>query len=326
MVAALALGCGTSTSEGDSVDEVDFADVEGAIEVPDLAGGDGADAVTSIDGEGLTAALADAGNDPAFDPSRDATGCDVVDQDPGAGEALSDGDEVTITVDCRQIDWENQEGTDWESFSEGYSAGFDDGCQALFDTSPNGSLYENDIEYGVLDCQGLNPGDGADASDFPPDVPDDAEADGQEVGELDGCQALFEQEGLTSLTYATDSITDLDCPLTSPSRSSSSGSDRSNGRGTSRSEARSAGGTCVGTQTDGTAIRARITKGKVNCKGAEALWNEFLRRAPNEGTGSGGFVELDGWGCIGARVPQAPRLGTCERTDDSAAFTISETK
>jgi hypothetical protein len=39
------------------------------------------------------------------------------------------------------------------------------------------------------------------------DVPDDPESAGTEVGELDGCQALFEQEGIASLNYGTDSIT-----------------------------------------------------------------------------------------------------------------------
>jgi len=85
-------------------------------------------------------------DDPGFDSSRDATDCDVTDQAPAAGESASDGDEVTITVDCSQVDWENHEGPQWETFDEAYQSSFDDGCDALFGESPTGSLYEDGVE------------------------------------------------------------------------------------------------------------------------------------------------------------------------------------
>jgi hypothetical protein len=129
--------------------------------------------VSLVEAEGLTATLADANSEVSFDASRDATGCEVTDQEPAAGDTLAEGDEVTITVDCRQVDWENQQGPDWDSFSDAYASAFDDGCQALFGTSPDGSLYEDDYEYTAIDCQNLNPGDGSSASDLPGDVPDD---------------------------------------------------------------------------------------------------------------------------------------------------------
>ena len=116
------------------------------IAVPDVSANDGADAVSSVEAEGLTATLADAEDDFSFDGSRDATGCEVRGQDPPAGELLPEGDEVTIRVSCAQVDWENKEGSGWEAFSEAYDSGFDDGCQALFDQSPDGSLYEDDYD------------------------------------------------------------------------------------------------------------------------------------------------------------------------------------
>lgn len=177
-----------------------------------MSGEDGAQAVSEVEDLGLQPSLADANEDSGFDSSRDATDCEVTDQDPVAGESASEGDEVTLTVDCSQVDWSNQEGPQWEAFSDAYRSSFDDGCEALFDQSPNGSLYEDDYEYTALDCQNENPGDASNASDVPTDVPDDPEGAGSELGELDGCQALFENQGVTSLNYGTDSITEDDCP------------------------------------------------------------------------------------------------------------------
>lgn len=119
----------------------------------------------------------------------------------------------TITIDCAQVDWENQQGAQWAAFDDAYQSGFDDGCQALFDQSPNGSFYEDDIEYIATDCQNLNPGDAAEGSDVPSDVPDDPETAGAELGQLDGCQALFTEGTVLTLNYGTDSYTDANCPL-----------------------------------------------------------------------------------------------------------------
>jgi hypothetical protein len=66
-----------------------------------------------------------------------------------------------------------------------------------------------------------------------------------------------------------------------------------------------------------------VDKGKVDCTGAAALTAEWLGRAPNEGAGSGAVLELEGWYCIGATATQAPHVGSCERTDRTAAFSIS---
>ena len=300
-------GSGATTEVDDSAD--------GEVEVPDATLGDGADAWSAAEDAGLTPTFADANNDPSFDTGRDGTGCDVIDQNPAAGDMAAEGDEVEITIDCGQVDWENQEGPAWDDFNDAYSSAFDDGCQALFDESPDGSLYEDDTEYSVLDCQNLNPGDASQGSDVPSDVPDDPEGAGTEHGELDGCQSLFEQEGVASLNWGEDSITEYDCPVggiavVAPHPK----------RHHDRTTAPSA--PCTGSQADGSTIAVRTDNGKVNCAGAVALWNEFLKRAPSEGVGSSGLLELDGWGCAGASGADKSHLGSCGRTDNTAAFTV----
>jgi hypothetical protein len=71
------------------------------------------------------------------------------------------------------------------------------------------------------------------------------------------------------------------------------------------------------------AITMQVNDGKISCVGAEALWNEYLRRAPREGVGSGGAVSLEGWSCIAAPLGQAPRAGSCDADDDSGSFSVT---
>ena len=283
----------------------------GCIEVPDVVGADGADAVSSIEAEGLTASLADATDDPSFDATRDASGCDTTDQDPQAGDTLIEGDPVTIMLDCRQVDWESRDGTDWQAFNDAYTAAFDDGCDAVFADSPTGSLYEDDREFTSVDCQNLNPGDGEDASDLPQDVPEDPAALGSETGELDGCQALFEQEGVHSLNYGENSVTENDCPITPAAPAPRTRKPATPPR------------VCDG-RAAGRRLRITRERGKINCTGALALVTDWLRRAPNEGMGSAGVMTIDGWECAGASASEAPRVGSCSRSDELASFSISE--
>jgi hypothetical protein len=181
----------------------------------------------------------------------------------------------------------------------------------VFAESPNGSLYEDDREFSSLDCQNLNPGNGEDASDLPQDVPDDPAAVGFETGELDGCQALFEQEGVYSLNYGEDSVTEDDCPIAPavpapPTRQRETSPQICDGRAAGRR------------------LRVERERGKINCAGALALAADWLRRAPNEGTGSAGVMTIDGWECAGASLSEAPRVGSCSRSDELASFSISE--
>ncbi len=323
------LGCGSAAPDDNASTPVDD-EPQSELAVPDVSNEDGDEAVSDIEDAQLTATLADANDDPGFDTGRDATGCQVTEQDPAAGAPAEEGDEVTVTVDCAQVDWENQEGAQWEAFDDAYQAGFDDGCQQLFDESPDGSLYEDDTEYTASDCQNENPGDASEGSDVPADVPDDPEDAGTELGQLDGCQSLFEQDGVISLNYGETSYTEDDCPVaaaaTTPSRSTGkSNASRSTSTTTSSADRKQAGEICGGTEADGTPLTLDITKGSVNCSGAVALLNEWLRRAPNEGTGSGGAMKLYGWTCVGALATQAPQIGSCERGgSDAAAFEARE--
>jgi hypothetical protein len=322
--AALAACGGSSTTSGgvDAGSDSGAFDGSAAIEVPDVSGENGASAVSDVEDAGLEVTLADANDDPGFDTSRDASGCEVTDQDPAAGEQAAEGDEVTVTVDCAQVDWENNEGAQWEDFNDGYRSGFEDGCQELFDQSPDGNLYENDVQYTATDCQDEEPGDASDASDVPSDVPDDPQAAGSDLGELDGCQALFENEGVTSLNYGTDSYTEDDCPIGAPAPSTSTSTSPS--KPPSTTAKKTAGERCTGTEADGTLIVLKVTMGEVTCKGAVALLREWLRRAPTEGVGSGGYMKLYGWQCIAASANKPNRVGGCERSGaDAAAFSVT---
>lgn len=214
---------GSTSAGSDAAVSPDEPSSDGSgISVPDVVGSDGADALSEIEDAGLTTSLADGtGEDAEFDPSRDPAGCEVTDQNPVGGEGAGEGDEVELQLDCRQIDWENQEGSDWEAYNDAYDSAFDDGCDGLFAQSPDGSLYEDDTEYTATDCQSLNPGDGSDDAELPSDVPDDPGATGTELGETAGCRALFDQQGVVSLNYGTDSYTAEDCPEGSVASSSS---------------------------------------------------------------------------------------------------------
>jgi hypothetical protein len=329
MLCTAGLGCGSAAPDR-TAPSADDDSAQDELVIPDVSGGDGDDAASAVEQAQLEPVLADANDDPSFDSGRDATGCDVTDQDPAAGAPAEEGDEVTITVDCSQVDWENQEGPQWEAFDEAYQAAFDDGCQQLFDQSPNGSLFEDDTEYTAIDCQNENPGDASEASDVPGDVPDDPEDAGTELGQLDGCQSLFEQESVISLNYGQTSYTENDCPVgapvaaQAPSKTTASKTATTKTSASSTSRART-GEICGGTKDDRTPLTLDITKGSVKCSGAVALFNEWLRRAPNEGQGSGGALKLYGWTCVGALATQAPRMGTCERAgNDAAEFEVYE--
>lgn len=151
------------------------------VDVPDTTGEDGADAVATLEDLGLTVSFYE-------EDGRDPSGCIVEEQDT-VGEAEPESD-VELTLDCRQVDWENQEGEDWDTFNSAYSSGWDTGCDNAFSQSPDGSLYYEEEEFTASDCQSNNPGD-ATSADIPSDVPDDPQYDGEELGRSDGCESAF---------------------------------------------------------------------------------------------------------------------------------------
>jgi hypothetical protein len=66
-------------------------------------------------------------------------------------------------------------------------------------------------------------------------------------------------------------------------------------------------------------------KGKVNCSGATALWKAYLSAAPSQGQGSSAYTEIDGWGCLTAKIPEKPRLGSCsKKASEFAVYEFSE--
>jgi hypothetical protein len=165
--------CGGSTSDSASSEDV-AQDSAGEIEVPDVNGEDGADAVLEIEDVGLLASL----EDQDGLSGDDGSGCTVEDQVPAGGDTAAEGDEVALTLDCRAADWDSEEGAVWDEFTAGYETGFDEGCRALFELTPNGSLYEGDTEYTDLDC----PSADVSNADKPGDVPDDPESEGHDLG------------------------------------------------------------------------------------------------------------------------------------------------
>jgi hypothetical protein len=215
-------GCGASPSDdsgspGVSNDGGETAaplssgdDASDTVTVPDVAGEDGQDAVDEIDQAGLDSSLGGTAQEPSFDSSRYPTGCTVEDQDPRGGADAQPADVVTLTLDCRQTDWENQEGDDWDNYHDRFEDGFSDGCDALFNVSSDGSLYDDtQYEYTSTDCLDQDPGDGSDSA--PADLPDDPEQQGYDDGFDAGCQAVFDAAGTDVLYSGQDEFTVDDC-------------------------------------------------------------------------------------------------------------------
>jgi hypothetical protein len=125
-----------------------------------------ADGSPSHTGSGKAQSLDVDSTDDTGDIGREPTGCSVEDQEPAGGDTAAEGDEITLTLDRRQVDWEDQEGDLRDNFSTAYSDGFNAACDALFDLSPDGSLYVGDTEYTNVDCTNLEP-DPADAPTEP---------------------------------------------------------------------------------------------------------------------------------------------------------------
>jgi hypothetical protein len=200
-------GCGGDTTEEPATTHVaaeeTYSDETDAVTVPDVIGEDGADAVDTLESEGLYVSFSE-------DDGRDPSGCTVEDQDE-TGEVDAET-EVILTLDCRQVDWENQEGEDWDLFNEAYATGWDEGCDEAFTNSPDGSLYYDEEEFTSTDCQLNNPGD-ATSSDIPPDVPDDPESEGEDLGITDGCTSAFEDLSYDgSLYYGDEAFDSRYCP------------------------------------------------------------------------------------------------------------------
>lgn len=110
---------------GDEVeeDEIVTLTVECQVEVPELIGQPAADAVTDLEDLGLEGVY-------AVDPA-DESSCEVSEQDFEAGEAVDEGETITITVECQVPD---VTGTDAESAASELETG---GFEWSYDFEPD---------------------------------------------------------------------------------------------------------------------------------------------------------------------------------------------
>lgn len=188
------------SEESDSAPGFDDSAEDELVAVPAVVDMDGEEANSEVESNDLTATyVASSEDEDINEPRNDATGCSVVDQDPAADEEVDPGSEVKLSLDCRQVDWKNQEGDEWDGYADAYEQATDEGCAALFGETRDGSLYLDDTEYTRLDCVTSFPAEAAD--DPPSDVPDDFESEGARAGFDAGCEALFDLVGVTELYW-----------------------------------------------------------------------------------------------------------------------------
>lgn len=75
-------------------------------------------------------------------------------------------------------------------------------------------------------------------------------------------------------------------------------------------------------QVDGVGLSIQLRRGEVECQTARKVWREYKRRAPSEGEGSSGFVEMGSWGCSSPPATEVLRQGTCENIDAGVEFSV----
>lgn len=208
-VLVLCSACGStggSQSQPAGAPAVAVADQPG--DLIDLQWNQGDDASTVVadwEAAGLTVNLEDTAGSSVS--NFDVDGCFI---DSVAETTVAPGDSVSVVVDCEQKHWDAREGDRWDEFASSYVSGYDAGCEAIFDASPDGSLYVDGYEYSILDCESVSDSDAENASDVPERVPDDPATDGESVGEVDGCTNMFDQVG-GPLFYGSQSIDESVC-------------------------------------------------------------------------------------------------------------------
>lgn len=67
-------------------------------------------------------------------------------------------------------EWDAGEGDAWGEFNDGYLSGWESGCDLVFAESPDGSLYDQGVEFTAEDCYDLAPFDASDTY-VPEDIP-----------------------------------------------------------------------------------------------------------------------------------------------------------
>lgn len=131
------------------------------------------------------------------------------------GAALGDacdvaGSAATPDDGCAQREWDLRRGAAWRAFVAAYIAAFDDGCAAVFDESPDGSLYADEAEYTELDCSTADARDAAASDLLPAAVPARPVDAGAAAGAYDGCVSIFDDAG-GELYYGDEALDDSLC-------------------------------------------------------------------------------------------------------------------
>lgn len=205
LAAVLVAGCGESaTPSGGAAAGASDAAQGASVKIPDVTGDDAGEARDALEEMKFLVTL---------DPPSDPGGCIVGQQDPRAGETVAAETEVTITVDCRQVEWESQEGQDWDAYTTGYSTGFTRACKALFALPAGGVLLESDSseEVGGRHDEAECRNEAVSADDPPSGVPDDPERTGEKQGVKAGCQTPFELASADVLFDGSQEYTAQDC-------------------------------------------------------------------------------------------------------------------
>jgi hypothetical protein len=158
---------------------------------PDVVGKDAITAESEVENAGWAV---------AFVPNRDPRGCRVTRQ-------RSTWSEVRLVVNCDDVDWNRHHGKGWNDFTAGFSRGFSDGCRRLFRHSVRSTLYDGQAKYTLSDCVRLKPRIARAADSrvaIPTRLPTDPSGEGYTRGMGLGCTALFDEEGIGTLSERPD--------------------------------------------------------------------------------------------------------------------------
>ena len=205
IAAALVAGCGggSTASGGAAAGDRDAAQDVG-VRIPDLIGDDVGEAQDALEALKFLVTL---------DPPSGPKGCTVGEQEPRAGETVAPETEVTILLDCRRVEWDAQEGEDWDAYTAGYSAGFVRACKALFALAPSGVLLEQDFaseiqgQHDEAECRN----EAVSTDDPPSDPPKEPERAGERRGVKAGCNAPFTLASQDVLFDGSQDYTAQDC-------------------------------------------------------------------------------------------------------------------
>lgn len=312
---ALTVAACSAGSAGDTASSADSQQQSGdvangrTVAVPDvLSAVDGAEARTDLEAAGLAVAAESEQDSASFDPDRELDGCTVSDQDPIPGTEVDPDTTVTLIVDCRQVDWENQEGDDWDEFSSAFDDAAGSICSDFFDQTPTGTLHADGSDYTWLECDLEAPSDASDA-DYPQDVPDDPEADGAELAVTTTCEDFFDSVG-SDLYSGNETFTVDDCESAADPVGTAAPK-------AAKSPAPSGGDIVKDCDWSGDTFAYDVSVRNISCRSAKAAFQS------STASSSGGF-SVPGWTCSSPEVKAGGTTFRCVRGDQAFRFSASE--